>query len=53
MIYSIIHLYYNPPKHTLPRGIGFYSLSKKINNLEITAGNFYDQFGSGIIFRGL
>ena len=40
-----------PTEAYTAQGIGFYSLSKKINNLEITAGNFYDQFGSGIIFR--
>jgi hypothetical protein len=33
------------------QGLGFYSISKKINNFEITAGHFYDQFGSGIVFR--
>ncbi len=32
-------------------GIGFWQISKKLNNLEITAGSFYDQFGSGVLFR--
>ncbi|RYD76261.1 MAG: hypothetical protein EOP53_15015, partial [Sphingobacteriales bacterium] len=33
------------------QGIGFYSISKKISNFDITVGHFYDQFGSGIVFR--
>ena len=32
-------------------GIGTFYVTKKIDNLEITAGNFYDQFGTGITFR--
>ncbi len=32
-------------------GIPYRYLSYKNNELEITAGNFYDQFGSGIVFR--
>lgn len=32
-------------------GLGFYQANKKIGNLELTAGHFYDQFASGIIFR--
>ncbi|MFC2114491.1 DUF6029 family protein [Bacteroidota bacterium] len=33
------------------QGIAFYSVNKKIGKLEVTAGHFYDQFGTGIIFR--
>jgi len=33
------------------QGLAFYSVRKKIENLDITAGYFYDQFGTGIIFR--
>lgn len=40
-----------PTEAYTAQGIGFYSASKKINNLEVTAGCFYDQFGSGIVFR--
>ncbi len=33
------------------QGLGFWYLRKEIENLTITAGYFYDQFGSGIAFR--
>jgi len=32
-------------------GIGFWSISKDVENLNITVGSFYDQIGSGLIFR--
>ncbi len=32
-------------------GIGAWSISKDINDLSITVGSIYDQFGSGILFR--
>lgn len=32
-------------------GIGFWSVSKSINKLNITVGSFYDQIGNGFIFR--
>jgi hypothetical protein len=32
-------------------GIGFWSVSKDIKDLNITVGSFYDQIGSGLIFR--
>lgn len=32
-------------------GIGFWQVSKDIDKLNITVGNFYDQFGTGMIFR--
>lgn len=32
-------------------GIGFWSVSKDIKKLNITVGSFYDQIGSGLIFR--
>lgn len=32
-------------------GIGFWSISKDIDKLNITVGSFYDQIGSGLIFR--
>jgi len=32
-------------------GIGFWQASKQLNDLNITVGSFYDQFGSGILFR--
>ena len=32
-------------------GIGFWQANKVIDRLDITVGSFYDQFGSGILFR--
>lgn len=32
-------------------GIGYWQIRKSIDKLDITAGSFYDQFGSGILFR--
>lgn len=32
-------------------GIGYWSLSKTIDKLHVTAGYFYDQFGTGLVFR--
>lgn len=33
------------------QGLGFWQLSKNVGDLNITAGYFYDQFGTGLIFR--
>jgi len=33
------------------QGIGFWQASKQLNNLNITVGSFYDQFGTGALFR--
>ncbi len=41
----------NPTGSFSGHGLGFWSLRKKIDKLTITAGSFYDQFGSGIVFR--
>ncbi|MBL7811919.1 MAG: hypothetical protein JNL57_06810 [Bacteroidetes bacterium] len=41
----------NPQGSYTNHGIGFWQVSKQIDNLEITAGSFYDQFGNGILFR--
>ncbi|MCZ2139781.1 MAG: DUF6029 family protein [Bacteroidia bacterium] len=32
-------------------GIGFWQISKDIGKLNLTVGNFYDQFGTGMVFR--
>ena len=32
--------------------MGFWQIKKSIDKLTLTAGSFYDQFGSGIVFRG-
>jgi len=41
----------DPQEAYTRQGIGLYSISKTIDKLTITAGTFYDQFGSGITFR--
>ena len=42
---------FNPQEAYTKQGLGFYSLSKDINNLNVTGGFFYEQFGSGLVFR--
>jgi hypothetical protein len=41
----------NPQEAYTHQGLAFYSVSKKIDKLTLTVGSFYDQFGSGILFR--
>jgi len=41
----------NPQGSYTNHGIGFWQASKQIDKLSITAGSFYDQLGSGILFR--
>lgn len=41
----------NPQQAYTNNGLGYWSLSKKIDDLTLTVGYFYDQFGSGTIFR--
>jgi hypothetical protein len=41
----------NPSEAYTKQGLAFYQVSKKIDKWEFTAGHFYDQFGSGILFR--
>ncbi|NNC96323.1 MAG: hypothetical protein HKN92_12255 [Chitinophagales bacterium] len=44
----------NLPQPGIPfsgQGIGSWYLKKQINDLKVTGGYFYDQFGSGMIFR--
>ncbi len=41
----------NPAIAYSNQGIGFWSIKKSLDKLDITAGYFYDQFGSGQIFR--
>lgn len=41
----------NPTQSLSGFGIGAWSLSKTVNDLEITGGFIYDQIGSGILFR--
>lgn len=41
----------NPGDAYSGQGLGFWQIKKSVGNLEVTAGSFYDQFGSGAIFR--
>ena len=41
----------NPQEAYTGQGLGFYSISKDFDKFSITVGSFYDQIGSGIIFR--
>lgn len=41
----------NPQRAYTNSGIGYWSINKAVGNLDITAGYFYDQFGSGAVFR--
>ena len=42
---------FNPQGSYSDQGLGRWFLEKSVGNLDITAGYFYDQIGSGIIFR--
>ncbi len=41
----------NPQEAYTGQGLGFYSITKDFEKFSITAGSFYDQIGTGIIFR--
>ena len=41
----------NTQRSYTAQGIGYWHMRKKIHGLDITAGHFYDQIGSGIIYR--
>lgn len=41
----------NPQGSYTNHGIGYWQVSKQVDELNITVGSFYDQFGSGILFR--
>lgn len=41
----------NPADAYSGQGLGFWQIKKNVGDLEITAGSFYDQFGSGAVFR--
>lgn len=41
----------NPTSSFSGHGLGFWQVKKQIEKLTLTAGSFYDQFGSGLIFR--
>lgn len=41
----------NPSGAFTGQGLGFWQIKKSIGDLELTAGSFYDQFGSGAAFR--
>jgi hypothetical protein len=41
----------NPTSSYSGHGLGFWQVKKSIGGLTLTAGSFYDQFGSGLVFR--
>ncbi|MCC6720670.1 MAG: hypothetical protein IT243_00595 [Bacteroidia bacterium] len=41
----------NPGGSYTGEGLGFWQITKEIDKLSLTAGYFYEQFGSGIVFR--
>jgi len=41
----------NPNEDYTAQGLNFFSVTKSIGNFTFTGGNFYDQIGSGILFR--
>lgn len=41
----------NPTGSFSGHGLGFWQVRKSIEKLTLTAGSFYDQFGTGLIFR--
>ena len=42
---------FNPSEAYTKSGIGMWSVSKDIDKFNITVGYFYDQFGTGMVFR--
>ena len=41
----------NPIGSTTAHGIGYWQVNKKLEKLDLTVGSFYDQLGSGLLFR--
>lgn len=41
----------NPQEAFTGQGLAFFNASKQVDKLHITIGSFYDQFGTGILFR--
>lgn len=42
---------FNPSEAFTKSGIGIWSVSKDIDKFNVTVGYFYDQFGTGMVFR--
>jgi hypothetical protein len=42
---------FNPQQAYSNQGIGFWQVSKDVDNLNFTVGYFYEQFGTGTLFR--
>jgi len=42
---------FDPQEAYSEQGLGFYQISKDIDDLSVTGGYFYEQFGSGLVFR--
>jgi len=41
----------NPIGSFTDHGIGYWQINKKLDKLDLTIGSFYDQLGSGLLFR--
>ncbi|MBI1183921.1 hypothetical protein GC194_06595 [bacterium] len=41
----------NPQEAFNGQGVPFFNVNKTFDNITITVGSFYDQFGSGVLFR--
>ncbi len=41
----------NPQEAFTESGLGFWNISKNIDKINVTLGSFYDQFGTGTVFR--
>ena len=41
----------NPQSSFTNHGIGYWQIRKRLDKLDMTIGSFYDQLGSGILFR--
>ncbi len=41
----------NPIGSYTDHGIGYWQVNKKLKDLDLTVGSFYDQLGSGLLFR--
>ncbi|MDA1182208.1 MAG: DUF6029 family protein [Bacteroidetes bacterium] len=41
----------NPQDAYTSQGIGFWQVNKRLDKVDLTVGSFYEQFGTGILFR--
>ena len=53
MRFDVFHnsFIFSTSRETSKEGLAYWYINKKVKKLDVTAGYFYDQFGSGITFR--